>query len=211
MAGGDFLFGLVADAQYCDCPDRGNRHYRASLGKFEEAVDTFNGLDLAFTVHMGDMIDRHEESFSRIVPIFEETRDPKFDVLGNHDYDYVGLTSGETVELLGVPAPYYQFESEGWRFVVLDTKDLSLYANPEGSEKHQQAEEILAELKESGAVNAKPYNGAVERRTARLVARSTRRCQAQRREGDRVRTHALVPEELSQHLERRRSDRDVRR
>lgn len=160
-ADGSFQFGLVADAQYCDCPVRGSRHYRASLGKFEEAVDTFNGLDLAFTVHMGDMIDRHEESFSEIVPIYEQTRGPKFDVLGNHDYSYAGSTSNETIELLGMPGQYYQFRREGWRFIVLDTNDISLYANPEGSEKHEQAQEILAELKESGAVNAKPYNGAV--------------------------------------------------
>ena len=46
-----FQFGLVADAQYADIYSNGNtRYYRASLEKLADAVKTFNGEDLAFTV-----------------------------------------------------------------------------------------------------------------------------------------------------------------
>jgi len=44
---------------------------------------------------------------------------------------------------------------------VLDTSDVSLHANPPGSEKHDLAQAILADLERSGAVNAKSFNGAV--------------------------------------------------
>jgi manganese-dependent ADP-ribose/CDP-alcohol diphosphatase len=153
-----FQFGLVADPQYCDCPNRGTRYYRASLGKLEETARTFNGQDLAFTVQLGDIIDRHVESFSEILPIYEKAKGPKFHVLGNHDFP---VTTEEVVEILGMPNQYYEFRREGWRFVVLDTNDISLYANPEGSEKYELAEEMYAELKQSGAVNAQTWNGAV--------------------------------------------------
>jgi 3',5'-cyclic AMP phosphodiesterase CpdA len=79
-------------------------------------------------------------------------------VLGNHDYQ---LPLGELLQTLRMPAPYHHFLRDGWRFVVVDTNDVSLYANPEGSDKHALARELLNRLTAAGAVNAKPWNGAV--------------------------------------------------
>lgn len=155
---GGFAFGLVADAQYCDCENRRTRHYRASLGKLAEAARTFNAHDLSFTVQVGDLIDRHEASFAEILPVYEQVRGPKRHVLGNHDYP---IPADQVVELLDMPAPYYEFRREGWRFIVLDTNDVSLYANPPSSEKHELAVAMLDDLRRRGAVNAKPWNGAV--------------------------------------------------
>lgn len=153
-----FQFGLVADAQYCNYPDNRTRHYRASLGKLDEAVDTFNQLDLAFTAHLGDFIDRDAESFADIIPIYDEARRRRFHLLGNHDFP---LPSDEVVKLLNMPNQYYHFQRNGVRFIVLDTNDISLYANPAGSDKYLQAEVFLAALKAAGAVNAQAWSGAV--------------------------------------------------
>lgn len=60
-----------------------------------------------------------------------------------------------------MPGRYYHFRREGWRFIVLDTSDVSLHANPPGSEKYELAQAILADLEARGAVNAKSFNGAV--------------------------------------------------
>jgi manganese-dependent ADP-ribose/CDP-alcohol diphosphatase len=154
-----FQFGVVADAQYCDYPDAGTRHYRASLGKLREAAETFNGLDLDFTIHLGDIIDRDPRSFSAILPVYDEVRGPKFHLLGNHDFPSV--PSDEVVDILDMPDQYYEFRRGGWRFVVLDTNDISLYANPVGSDKYVQAQAMYEELKAAGAVNAQTWNGAV--------------------------------------------------
>lgn len=171
-----FSFGLVADAQYCDYPDKGSRHYRASLGKLDAAVDTFNSLDLDFTAHLGDFIDRDAESFGDIIPVYDEARRRRFHVLGNHDFP---LPSDEVVKLLNMPNQYYQFERRGFRFVVLDANDIPLYANPEGSDKHTQAQAELAALKASGAVNAQSWSGAVGAEQMawlhRVLARAERR------------------------------------
>lgn len=153
-----FRFGVIADCQYADVDIKGTRHYRESVDKLREAVATFNDADLDFALHLGDFVDRFAESFDAVVPIFDELRMSKYHVLGNHDFQ---MPLGELLETLRMPAPYHHFRRNGWRFVVVDTNDISLYANPEGSEKYELAREMLDRLKAEGAVNAESWNGAV--------------------------------------------------
>lgn len=153
-----FEFGLVADAQYCDCDTKGTRHYRESLAKLSEAAKTFNSKDLAFTLQVGDLIDRHRESFETILPVWRQIQGPRHHVLGNHDFP---VPTDEVVDILGMPHQYYDFSRDGWRFVVLDTNDISTYANPQGSPKDVRGEEVLDVLQWTGDVNAKKWNGGV--------------------------------------------------
>lgn len=156
-----FQFGLVADAQYADVntPAGSTRYYRASIGKLAEAVTTFNDNQVSFAVHLGDIIDRDSSSFSKILPVFNRFNGPKYHLLGNHDY---AIDAKAVANLLSMPNFYYDFSFEGWRFVVLDTNDLSLYANPKGSEKYQRAEKVLDVLRWTGADNAQSWNGGVD-------------------------------------------------
>ncbi|MFC5651090.1 metallophosphoesterase [Paenibacillus solisilvae] len=156
-----FQFGLVADAQYADVdtPSGSTRYYRASLGKLAEAVKTFNENDVTFTIHLGDIIDRDASSFSKILPIYNRVKGPKYHLLGNHDY---AMDAKKVADVLGMPNFYYDFSYNGWRFVVLDTNDLSLYANSVGSEKYQHAKTVLDVLSWSGADNAQSWNGGVD-------------------------------------------------
>jgi predicted phosphodiesterase len=156
-----FQFGLVADAQYADqdTPPGSTRYYRASIGKLADAVQTFNENDVTFTIHLGDTIDRVASNFSRILPIFNQLKGPKYNLLGNHDY---AMDAKTVANVLGMPNFYYDFSYDGWRFVVLDTNDLSLYANPVGSEKYQHSKTALDVLSWSGADNAQSWNGGVD-------------------------------------------------
>ncbi|WP_199614166.1 metallophosphoesterase [Paenibacillus alkalitolerans] len=153
-----FQFGLVADAQYADVDPKGTRYYRASLEKLAEAVDTFNKNDLAFAVHLGDFIDRDAASFSKILPVFNQVNVPKYHLLGNHDF---AMEGEKVARLLGMPGLYYDFGYQGWRFIVLDTNDISTYAYPVGSEKYNEARNIYEVLKWSGVDNAQTWNGGV--------------------------------------------------
>ncbi|TDE15815.1 metallophosphoesterase [Jiangella asiatica] len=153
-----FRFGVVADCQYADFENTGTRHYRASIGKLAEAVETFNQSDLEFITHLGDFVDRFERSFAEILPVFEKARRLKVHVLGNHDFQ---MPTDQLLDVLDMPNQYYHYRRGGWRFVVLDTNDVSTYANPEGSEKHELAQEMYDELVRQGAVNAYTWNGAV--------------------------------------------------
>ncbi|WP_134684100.1 metallophosphoesterase [Brevibacillus migulae] len=153
-----FAFGLVADAQYCECDTNGTRNYRASLDKMKEAAATFNKHDLAFTIQLGDIIDRDKSSFSKIVPLYNQIKGPRYHVLGNHDFP---VPVDEVVRILEMPRPYYDFSKDGWRFVVIDTNDLSSYEDPTNADKKETAESYLEVLKWSGAMNAQTWNGGV--------------------------------------------------
>lgn len=153
-----FEFGLIADVQYCDCDPAGVRYYRNSISKLQEATAELNRHDLEFTVQTGDLIDRNVESFQTILPYFNQIEGPKYHVLGNHDFP---VPTNQVIDILGMKNQYYDFAEKGWRFIVLDTNDLSLYANEPGSVKYQQAEEMYNQLKASGAENAQTWNGGV--------------------------------------------------
>jgi manganese-dependent ADP-ribose/CDP-alcohol diphosphatase len=157
-AAGPFRFGVIADCQYADVDTAGTRHYRESVGKLREAVAEFNDADLDFALHLGDLVDRFAESFADVVPILDKLRMSTYHVLGNHDFQ---MPLAQLLETLRMPAPYHHFRRNGWRFVIVDTNDISLYANPEGSAKHELAREMLDRLLAEGAVNAQSWNGAV--------------------------------------------------
>lgn len=151
-------FGLIADTQYCDCENKGTRHYRGSLDKLSQAVKTINEEDVDFTIQTGDIIDRHPESFDAVLPIWDQLEAPKHHTLGNHDFPF---PTDQVVERLGMENQYYDFSADGWRFVVLDTNDISTYANEPGSAKYTEAETILKALTWAGDPNAKSWNGGV--------------------------------------------------
>ncbi|CAH0346517.1 metallophosphoesterase [Bacillus sp. CECT 9360] len=153
-----FEFGLIPDIQYCDCDASGTRFYRDSVSKLKDAAAILNQHKLSFTVQTGDIIDRNLESFDTILPIYNQVEGPKYHVLGNHDFP---VTTDKVVDILDMPNQYYDFAKKGWRFIVLDTNDLSLYANAPGSAKYQQAEEMYNQLKTSGTKNAQVWNGGV--------------------------------------------------
>jgi len=158
---GLFRFGIVADPQYAPVPPRGSRFYAHSLWKLSEAVDDFNAQDVEFTVTLGDIIDRHWESYAHILPVYDRLDAPNVFVLGNHDYE-VARDYLESVERrTGLDRAYYDFTGGGYRFVVLDGNEISLFANERGSENHALAEERLAALAAAGAENAKRWNGGM--------------------------------------------------
>jgi manganese-dependent ADP-ribose/CDP-alcohol diphosphatase len=150
--------GIVPDIQYCDCNDNGTRFYRNSIDKLMEASQTFNQQDVDFTVQTGDLIDRNISSFSTILPYFNTIEGPKYHLLGNHDFP---VTTDQVVDILGMSNQYYDFKYKNWRFIALDTNDLSLYANSIGSEKYQQAQVMYNSLIENNAINAQTWNGGV--------------------------------------------------
>lgn len=133
-------FGAVADVQYCDCPYDADlqRDYRASLPKLGEAVDMLNAAhargDIAFSIHLGDLIDRDSASFGPVLAQWGALDHPAILVPGNHEISAFGDYQ-RTVEVLGIEnrtgRGYFRFEAErapGWRFLVLDGNDASLTA-----------------------------------------------------------------------------------
>jgi hypothetical protein len=155
-------FGVVADPQYAPAPPAMNRYYANSLWKLAEAVDAFNAdADLHFVVTLGDIIDRHWESFGHILPIYDRLRHPNLFVLGNHDFEVAPDFLASVPRVLGLERRFFDFAAGGIRFIVVDGNDLSLFAHPTGSPNSRIAAETLRAMKERGEVNAKEWNGGL--------------------------------------------------
>lgn len=162
-AGPLFRFGLVADPQYAPVvPNlRMNRYYANSLWKLSAAIDELNKHELTFVATLGDIIDRHWESFGHVLPLYDQLKHPRFFVLGNHDFDVAADYLGSVVRNAGMPRAYYDFAGGGYRFIVLDGNDVSTFAPPRGDARRELAAERLAALKAKGAANAQSWNGSL--------------------------------------------------
>ena len=158
---GTFEIGLVADAQYADIEAKGTRFYRQSIGKLGTAVEHFNGRDLAFCVHLGDLIDREWRSFDEITQPLAKSRHRWHHLLGNHDFDVLDELKPRVPGRMGMERRYSFFDHAGFRCVILDTNDVSTYASRAETPERQAAEAELSRWMAAKARQAKPWNGAI--------------------------------------------------
>ncbi len=151
-------FAAISDVQYADQETKGRRAYRQSLAKLEAAAARLHGKDLAFTIHLGDLVDGGAENAARILPVFRRLPHPRYNLLGNHDF--FGPRA-EVLRTFGMKQPYFDFRHGGWRFVALDGMCLSVKGGwPEGSPQYREGAKMLSALKERRAPNAQDWNGA---------------------------------------------------
>ena len=151
-----FRFGAVADCQYCSKTSL-LRKYNLSPKKLTECVEQYNKLDLAFVVHLGDFIDRDFESFKVVNPIFAKLKATHYHVLGNHDFSVADDKKELVPKRMGLKSRYYEFAHKGWRFIVLDGNDVSLYAYPKDDPRTKAATAFHRRLK----VGTPTWNGGV--------------------------------------------------
>lgn len=156
-------FGVIADAQYCNCDPNLDldRYYRSAPEKLGAAAETISAAHPAFTVHLGDFIEKDFASFDTMIPLYQQIEGPAYYALGNHDFSVDSARIEDVPERLGVERRYYDFSYGSWRFVVLDGNDLSFYATRAGSQKRQEAEAMYQALVDRGAINAKTWNGGM--------------------------------------------------
>jgi len=146
----------VADCQYCSKTSL-IRKYNLSPQKLTECVEHYNKLDLAFVVHLGDFIDRDFESFAKVRPIYNRLNAPHYHVLGNHDFSVADDKKALVPAQLGLKKRYYDFSNKGWRFIVLDGNDVSLYAYPKNDPRTKAATAFHRRLK----TGTPTWNGGV--------------------------------------------------
>lgn len=123
--------GLVADPQYADKPTLEKRHYRESLWKLEQAIDTFNTKNVDFVQTLGDVIDVEWESYNSILPVYDKLNPDieSYQLLGNHDFSIDTTHFKDVLGRLSMPNYYYSYSKKGWKFIVLDATDYSYYSN----------------------------------------------------------------------------------
>ena len=157
------VFGAVADVQYCDCAPWGRRRYRESASKLRSAMDVFSESGAEFAIQLGDLIEHSLESFETVLlPAETDDLPHLYHVLGNHDWAVDPAERASVLPTLGLEGQsYYSFSRTGWRFVVMDGTEISIYATEEDSEAHLAAEAMLDALRAEGMPNAQLRNGAV--------------------------------------------------
>lgn len=121
----------MADPQYAHKPVAGNRYYKESLWKLEEAIDTFNYYHVDIVQTLGDLIDVTWGSFDSILPVYDKLNPgvENYHLLGNHDFAIDSFQLRNLLEKLSMPNYYYSYSKKGWRFIVLDATDYSYYSN----------------------------------------------------------------------------------
>jgi hypothetical protein len=189
-----FEIGLVADAQYADVEAKGTRFYRQSIAKLGAAVEHFNGRDLAFCIHLGDLIDRDWKSFDDISKPLESSRHRWHQLLGNHDFEVIDSEKANVPKRMGMTWRYGSFDHAAFRFVVLDTNDVSTYAHAAGTPERAAAQVELARVEAAKIPQAKPWNGGISPAQLRWLDRSCSEARAAQRRVIIVAHHPVLPE-----------------
>ncbi len=155
-----FSFGLMSDIQYADEDTTIGRDYRSSPEKLQSCVNWWNQLPISFLIQVGDFVDQGPmKNLDDIAQVFNQVNARKYHVLGNHDF----FTARRAlIGRLGMPAAYYQFSRQNWRFIVLDGMNVSANGGRPESDPHAvQGRQMLQAIAEAKAVNAHPWNGAL--------------------------------------------------
>ncbi|MGE4587356.1 MAG: metallophosphoesterase [Mangrovibacterium sp.] len=153
--------GLVADPQYADKPAFKTRHYRESLNKLQEAVDTFNSGNVDFVQNLGDIIDEGWGNFDSILSIYKNLNPAikNYHLLGNHDFDIDSSLMKKLTGTLSMPDYYYSYQKEGWCFIVLDATDYAYFSNPLHKRKKSEIDNYYNQTEEKP--NHHVWNGAI--------------------------------------------------
>lgn len=152
--------GLFADCQSAQSERNGSRFYTKSPAKLAEAIETFNNEKVDMIVSLGDFVDADIASMEELVPIAAKATSHIYHMLGNHDF--LQTDFDRALEIMDIKAPYYySVVQNGVRLVMLNSNERTIYSTQEGTSDRKDAEVYIAQLKDDGALNALPYNGAI--------------------------------------------------
>ncbi len=168
--------GLIADIQYADAETRGSRFYRHSLSKLESCVSDLNKQDVAFTINLGDVIDRDQRDLDTVLKLLGKLNQKVYNTSGNHDYN--GITDNtQLYKKLNMPAEYYSFKKGEWLFVMLNTNEVGSYSNTTGTWKEQELKTMFDRIKANKGRNATDYNGGISSRQMQWLDQVLKRAQ----------------------------------
>lgn len=140
-------FAVFADVQYCSTHQEMNgRHYMMAKEQLADAIQEMNKKNLDFVLNLGDLIDHNWENYPVILSEFDNLNAPIFSVAGNHDFSVQNNQKLKVFSILGMPAPYYSFQYGQWRFLALNTSDISLHAWPSDSNEDKYSQKVIAKL-----------------------------------------------------------------
>lgn len=157
----------MADCQFADIesPPNGRRRYLRSPQKLADAVATLAAEKPHLAIHLGDLIDRDFKSFGVVAPILAGAfARPVVHVAGNHDFAVADADKPRVRATLGIPENgRREIVAPGWRFLFLDSNELSVHRHAAGSPEARAAEAYRQKLlaDPAAAPYAQTYNGGL--------------------------------------------------
>lgn len=155
-----FSFGIIADVQYADSSPVGNRYYRASLEKLEDAISVFRQDSVDFIINLGDLIEGNYESYKPALHILNSSGIKTYHLTGNHDYSVDPRYLNRLPVFTESREGYFSLIYKGYRMIFVNGNEISTYASANKTQV-KQADEFIAKLKKNGEINAINWNGGV--------------------------------------------------
>ncbi|MCG7530718.1 metallophosphoesterase [Psychrobium sp. MM17-31] len=149
--------GLIADCQYADQAEKGQRLYRSCPQKLDNALNTLSKQQVDFVVHLGDYIDRDWQSFKPLDDVVNKHPLKIQHVLGNHEFWVSDDEKLKVPQHLGLSTRYSSQVIGDWRFIYLDGNDVSLYAWPKNSPQYLRS----SKLYQAVFKDKKDWNGGI--------------------------------------------------
>lgn len=185
--------GLIADIQYADKESRGTRFYRASLPKLNESVTVLNEHRVDFTVVVGDFVDEGPKDLPTVLVELDRLDKPVYNLLGNHDFETVQQPD-DLYKAFRMPSPYYAIDTAGWRFIFLNTNELSAYATTPNTAKGKAYQRLAEAFEKQGRGKAQPWNGGVGKKQLRWLRKQLELAQKRGQQVVVFTHHPVLPE-----------------
>ncbi|MBI4979468.1 MAG: CehA/McbA family metallohydrolase [Spirochaetes bacterium] len=168
-----FSFGCIADIQYADKEAADGRRYSEGRQKLAYAIEQLNGRPLACVVNLGDLSDGiKKEDTAAVLDVYKSLKHRIIHVAGNHDM--VLNRESELKETLGLASLNYTIDIMEFRFVVINSLDVSVFSND--PEKKRLAKEILA-----ANPAFRPYDGKLSAELLSWMEQQFREARAERK------------------------------
>ena len=104
-------FTVFTDLHYDELPNGDEQ--------IEELIHHIKAVNPDFTVSLGDLCHATDVNKGRVLEKLNSLKIPVYHMIGNHETDSCNLT--DVLEFLSMKTPYYSFESDGIKFIVLNS------------------------------------------------------------------------------------------
>ena len=114
-------------------------------------------------MNLGDIIDRKNSDLDSVKFYLSRLNNKIYHITGNHDCKEV-TDNAKLYSQLDMPSEYYFFKKQNWVFIMLNTNEVSAYANVKGTVKEQELAEMLEQIKRTGGKQAYRWNGGISKK-----------------------------------------------
>lgn len=136
-------FAVIGDSHYSKVGNYATRDCLGAKKQLKKIINILNEYALDFVLSLGDIGNGDEISeIQEMLEVYALSVNPVKFVVGNHDL--VLHTDEEYAKLVGMPAPFYDYDIHNYKFIVLNAFEQSRYS-PDGSVERENYNKFISE------------------------------------------------------------------